>query len=75
MYRGELQGIKSRHKELFGVFTDWHYPKADFRIILLVKDPIDKDKMLVVYHNEEDIYRMITRESTMEASAFKESDL
>jgi hypothetical protein len=59
---------------MFGVFTDWHYPQAALRILLLVKEEIDKDKMLIIYNKESSEYRPITKESMADKNLFRNED-
>jgi hypothetical protein len=73
-YKEEIQENKSRHREYFGMFTDWHYPKAAFRIMVLVRDPIDKDKMLLIYNNESNTNKGMTRGSQLDNAVFREDD-
>ena len=41
----------------------------------MVKDEIDKDKMLLIYNRESNSYRTIARGSALEASTFRAEDL
>ena len=70
-----MKGIRNSHKEFFALECQWHYPRASFRIVVLVKDEIDKDKMLLIYHREFENYKPISRGSSMDASLFQEEDM
>lgn len=46
--------IHENNRWSFGIFTRWHFENAECRIVVLVKDKLDKDKMLFIYNKESD---------------------
>lgn len=51
-FLSDFEQIHRKNGGAFGFFVRWHLVKAQWRIIVLVRDKFDKDKMLFIYNTE-----------------------